>query len=89
MPTLGKVNEAFEESPPEYEPPSYNFNVSTSNLPVSTDSRAPPSGGIPLAGGPMTSGSESPVQEFQLTEGAMCQSIDEERTVTPIIPVSL
>ena len=84
VPTMGKVNEAFEESPPEYEPPSYNFN-----LPVSNGSLAPPSGDIPLAGGPMTAGSESPVQEFQPAEGATSESIDEERTVTPIIPVRL
>ena len=85
VPTMGKVNEAFEESPPEYEPPSYDFNVPGN---VRNDSRAPPSGDIPLAGGPMIAESETSVREFQPEGGVMSETIDEERTVTPITPVS-
>jgi len=70
VPTMGKVNEAFEESPPEYEPPSYS------------DSRPPLSGEIPLAGGQVTPESS----EFQPREGSMASLPEEERTVTPIIP---
>ena len=72
VPTMGKVNEAFEELPPEYEPPSYS------------DSRPPPSGPIPLAGSQVTAESS----EFQPREGAMASLTEEDRTVTPIIPVS-
>ena len=87
VPTMGKVNEAFEELPPEYEPPSYNFHI------PGTDSMAPPTGQIPLAGSPISpeineSGStESLQREFQAADGTIEESI-EERTVTPIIPVS-
>ena len=87
VPTMGKVNEAFEELPPEYEPPSYTFNI------PGTDSMTPPTGHMPLAGGPISpeineSGStESLQREFQAADGAIEESI-EERTVTPIIPVS-
>ena len=103
VPTMGKVNKAFEELPPEYEPPAYNFNIPEG------DSMAPPSGQIPFAGsdsvaplsGQITlagtsispetnvSGSaESLQREFQPVEGAPGEPIPEERTVTPVIPVS-
>lgn len=88
VPTMGKVNEAFEESPPEYEPPSYSFNIPGS------DSLAPPSGQIPLAGSPISpevneSGStESLQREFQPAESALGEPTPEERTMTPVIPVS-
>jgi len=88
VPTMGKVNEAFEELPPEYEPPSYSFNIPGS------DSLAPPSGQIPLAGSPISpeineSGStESLQREFQPAESALGEPIPEERTITPVIPNS-
>lgn len=91
VPTMGKVNEAFEELPPEYEPPSYSPNMSVNN---SDSPMAPPSDQITLSENPVDpivneSGStESLRHEFQPVEDPLSGAIEEERTVTPIIPNS-
>jgi len=93
VPTMGKVNEAFEELPPEYEPPSNSSNMSVNNSDSRVDSgMVPPSDQITLTESPVgpivnESGStESLRHEFQSAEDSPSEAIEEERTVTPIIP---
>ena len=93
VPTMGKVNQAFEESPPDYEPPSYQFDFRVISGITNFGPDVPgPEIEVPIAGSQLqvdetrnvsVSSSQSLQQEFQPAEET------EERTATPIIPVRI